>query len=79
LLSAIIKERFFVTGLADEKLGQKLVLLIEGDANEADVLHKIVSSKLLDKFQVPKKVIVVPQFVESENGKVLRNKTLEIL
>ncbi len=79
LLSTLIQERFFVTGLSDEKLGQKLVLIIEGKEVAADVLEKIEQSGLLERFQVPKEVISLPSFKESVNGKLLRAETIRLI
>jgi len=79
LLSSILKNRFFVTGLPDEKLGQKLILIIEGKVDKEEILKKIKLSGILDKYQIPKEVYAVNTFKETDNGKVLRNKTLETI
>ncbi|KQW98776.1 AMP-binding protein [Flavobacterium sp. Root420] len=67
-----IDSRFFVTGLPDPVLGEKLVLVVEGEKQDFssdffDVLHK---------FEKPKEIVFVPKFKENENGKLLRKPSL---
>jgi o-succinylbenzoate---CoA ligase len=67
-----IQNRFFVTGIPDETLGEKLVLVIEGE--ELTIDDSIFED--LDKYQKPKEIIFVAKFKETENGKVLRKESL---
>ncbi|XLS27584.1 AMP-binding protein [Flavobacteriaceae bacterium M23B6Z8] len=79
-LDGLIKERFFVAGLPDEKLGKKLVLIVEGDSVDKDALFsKLKSLDTLDKFEIPKEIVFLPKFKETENGKIKREKTLKKL
>ncbi len=71
-LSNKIGQRFFVAGQLDEVLGEKLILVIEGEHFAID--EKIFSS--LDKYEHPKEIIFVPKFKETANGKILRKETL---
>lgn len=75
-LIPIIANRFFLAGIPDDKLGQKLVLLVEGTVDAENLLTKIKSLKTLPKFEVPKEIIQVPKFMETGNGKVLRRETV---
>ena len=70
-----ISQRFFVAGKPDEKLGEKLILIIEGDEQPVD--HAIFDE--LDKYEKPKEVVFIPKFKETENGKLIRKETLESL
>ena len=70
--------RYFVTGLPDGKLGQKLVLIVEGTTNTKRLMGKIRALKTLHKFQVPKEIHCVSKFIEA-NGKVHRNRTIELI
>ena len=74
-LAKIILQRFFVAGIPDEKLGEKLILIIEGDKINLD-LSKVVS---LTKFEKPKAIYFVDAFIETDTKKIQRNKTLDIL
>jgi len=72
-LSGKIESRFMFGGLDDEKLGQKLVLIIEGE--ERTLEPNIFDG--LDKYERPKAILFVPKFAESENGKILRKQILK--
>ncbi|WP_435625504.1 AMP-binding protein [Flagellimonas sp.] len=78
-LSTRIKDRFFITGIPDDSLGQKLVLIIEGDMNTDNLLETLRQSSELDKYEIPKAAYKVPKFEEAKNGKVQRDKTLELI
>ena len=75
-LQDVISERFFVTSMPDDTLGEKLVLVVESQKNKS--LEK-TTFKGLDKYEVPKEIIIVPKFVESISGKVQRCKTLQLV
>jgi len=79
-LALIISQRFFVTGLSDELLGEKLVLIIEGkNKNLKDVQSKISHLKSLLKYENPKEIYFIEQFVETETKKIQRQKTLDLI
>lgn len=72
-LASRISNRFFITGFPDAVLGTKVVLVIEGESKEID--SEIYNS--LEKFEKPKEVVFVSEFVETDTKKINRNKTLE--
>lgn len=76
-LTTLIKQRFFVAGIQDEHLGQKVTLLIEGKQGEAELLEKIKTLKTIKKYEIPKDILFVRSFIETENGKISRMKTLQ--
>ena len=78
-LDGIIEDRFFVTGLPDKKLGQKLGLIVEGNVNTEGLFKKFKSLKNLDKFEVPKEIFVLPKFEETDNGKIKRTATIRLI
>lgn len=81
-LALIIPSRFFVTGIKDEKLGEKLVLIIEKEMNEDEkkLLEKEISvASNLHKYEKPKQIFSVSKFVETETKKVQRSLTLKLL
>jgi O-succinylbenzoic acid--CoA ligase len=71
-LSEKLTNRFFVAGIPDEKLGEKLILFIEG------IPFEIESSLFddLDKYEKPKKINFIPHFAETETGKIKRNEVV---
>ncbi len=68
-----INNRFFVIGLPDNDLGEKLVLFIESEETKFD--NDIFDE--LSKFEKPKEIIFIKKFKETETGKILRKETLE--
>lgn len=71
-LSEVIKERFFVIGISDDILGEKLILIIEGN-KQINILDKVNN---LSKYETPKQVYFVNNFVETETKKIQRVETL---
>ncbi len=77
-LSKVISQRFFVTGIEDEKLGEKLVLLLESSQNILFNKNDFKSCGL-NKFEYPKEVYCINKFLETETGKILRKDTLNLI
>ncbi|AGC75130.1 O-succinylbenzoic acid--CoA ligase [Nonlabens dokdonensis] len=73
-LSHRLTGNFFISGKADEDLGQKVVLIVEGD--ERDVQDAF---KKLEKFEKPKEIFFVNSFDRTHTGKVDKRTTLEKL
>lgn len=71
-LNGKINTRFFVTGVPDTTLGEKLILVIEGE--KQDFANDFFD--VLDKYEKPKEIVFVPKFKENENGKLLRKPSL---
>jgi len=77
-LSQLIKERFFVIGIADEILGEKLILIVESEIPLN--LSKFDYQRCqLTKYEMPKEVLILPKFKETLTGKVRRKQTLKLL
>ena len=78
-LSNILDQAFFITSLPDAKLGEQLVLVLEGAVNQNDVLKKVTSSSLLSKYEVPRQIKTIPAFLRTDSGKVKRKETMTLL
>jgi O-succinylbenzoic acid--CoA ligase len=72
-LSGIINSRFIIAGLPDEKLGEKVVLIVETKDNDKDRFEKIISNSSLSRYEKPKDILFIKKFPETENGKIDRN------
>lgn len=72
-LAKHIASRFFISSRKDQKLGEKVILVVEGEAY--DIKKSIFST--LQKFEIPKEIIFIPKFVETETNKINRKKSLE--
>ena len=74
-LAKIINRRFFVTGVSDTVLGEKLILVIEGENYDV----KLDQLESLSKYEKPKEVYFVSDFIVTETKKIQRKKTIELL
>ena len=71
-LAPYITRRFFVASKPDNDLGEKLVLIIEGEPFEVE---KSIFNEL-DKYEKPKEIIFIPKFKETGNGKIIRKDSV---
>ncbi|ARV08767.1 O-succinylbenzoic acid--CoA ligase [Winogradskyella sp. PC-19] len=79
-LLPIIKKRIIVCSEPDDKFGEKVILIIETSKDISSELHsKIQESKSLHKYERPKKIYAINQFVLTSNGKVQRQKTIDLV
>jgi len=86
-LSEVLSQRFFVAGISDAVLGEKLILIVEEDVSsieEACFLKESLNQRLrktasLSKYETPKAIYFVSKFIETETKKIQRNKTLDVL
>ncbi len=76
-IAPYLSGRFLVAGLPDRQLGQKLILIIEGCEEDKISLHKIASIPGIGKYQIPKEIHYLKHFVETRNGKIQRNTTIQ--
>lgn len=74
-LAKYITPRFFISSIPDEKFGEKVILVVEGKSFKPD--DSIFSE--VSKYQTPKEIVFIEQFVETETNKINRKKTLEKL
>ena len=73
-LTKIMKQRFFVAGISDEQLGEKLVLIVEGNTSSLNL-----TKANLSKFEFPKETFFIDNFIETETKKIQRKKTLDLI
>jgi O-succinylbenzoic acid--CoA ligase len=67
-LDGKIDRRFFIASKEDTKLGEKVVLVVEGEPFEINT----TIFEVLDKYERPKEIVFVKKFNETANGKVIR-------
>jgi O-succinylbenzoic acid--CoA ligase len=77
-LSQVLSAYFFVGGIKDEILGEKVILAVKNSPNLKieKLLEKINKCDNLETHEVPKSIIVFADFKETENGKIRRKETL---
>lgn len=79
-LNRILDNRFFVSAMPDDALGEKLVLFIEEDFSEIrlqELKERISNLNKLSKYEVPKKIYFIERFEETPNGKIHRENTIK--
>ncbi len=74
-LAEILKNRFFVAGIFDIVLGEKLILIYEG-SKKFDLLKEIQHLQTLSIYEIPKEIFFLEKFIETETTKIDRTKTL---
>ncbi|RZN82910.1 MAG: O-succinylbenzoic acid--CoA ligase [Winogradskyella sp.] len=77
-LLPIIKKRIIVSSQPDDKFGEVVILIVEtSDKISEELQHKIKNAKSLHKYEIPKHIYTVDEFVLTSNGKVQRQKTIQ--
>ncbi|WP_120240241.1 AMP-binding protein [Marinifilum flexuosum] len=78
-LETIINQPFFISGLPDEHLGQKVVLLIEWDVADEDQKKELECKikSLLNKYEQAREIFYIAEFKRTSTGKVQRDATLD--
>lgn len=78
-LSDFIPHNYFIASVADEILGNKVVLVIESekypDEKESLLIKKMHSG--LQKYEIPKHIFYISNFVYSSSNKILKKETLK--
>ena len=81
-LESLIMRRFFISSIPDNKLENKIILLIEGSRfNNVELkqLHNNIKNKIVSKFERPKQIYFAKQFIETPTGKIQRQATLDVI
>ncbi len=73
---SLVSGRFFIAGLPDVLLGEKVVLFIEGESFIAAELKKLQKNLylFLSRFEIPREIIFIPHFDLSDSGKILKKQ-----
>ena len=79
--SECLSQRFFAAGLPDAKLGEKMIFVVEGKPDK-ELLHRLkvfqaASEGRIKRHEIPKDVIFLSKFEETDSGKVNRRKNLK--
>jgi o-succinylbenzoate---CoA ligase len=79
-LHGFINTEFFLAGLRDHELGERLVLFIEDPkkemVNKEDEIWKIINERLTG-YDVPRSIVFMEEFSRTGNAKILRPNTVE--
>jgi O-succinylbenzoic acid--CoA ligase len=75
-LAVIMAKRFFISSIPDKELGEKVILIIESNPYAFD---NELFKRVLTKYEVPKAIYFIPQFVVTDTKKIQRQKTLDLV
>ena len=68
-LKHIIPSDFYITSEKDQILGEKVILVVEGEEMKIDL-----DSAKLSRYQLPKEILFIPLFERTESGKIKRKQ-----
>lgn len=73
-IATIIFQRYFISSQPDERLGERMVLVIEGERLAPPVLELLQQKlkTLLTDYELPKAILFLSHFHETSSGKVVR-------
>jgi O-succinylbenzoic acid--CoA ligase len=72
---ASIANRFYVDSFPDSRLGDKVVLVVEGSVSADTIRSSLVPLKEVEPYAFPKLILFVPHFIQAANGKINRRAT----
>ena len=81
LLEHQFERRSFISAVPDDKLGQRIIAVLEGKPLSLAEEEKIYQSlqKLLHKYEIPKAIKYTPSFTATASGKIDKTATLASL
>ncbi|MFZ4670600.1 MAG: AMP-binding protein [Flavobacterium sp.] len=68
-----IQQLYFIASKPDNELGEKVILVIEGDKQEFD--ENLFED--LDKYEKPKEIVFIPKIKVNASGKIIRKESLK--
>lgn len=73
-IKGVVTGRYFFKGMPDKKLGEKLILFIEGNEFRLNDLRHLKKElrRILGKYETPKDIIFLPEFKITSSGKIKR-------
>ncbi|MFQ6612536.1 MAG: AMP-binding protein [Fidelibacterota bacterium] len=67
---------YFIAGVPDLKLGQRVVLIVEG---KADLPRDYEIGRGLEQFEKPRDIFYIKKFCYTDSGKIKRKETINLL
>ena len=70
--------RFFITGVPDERLGKRVVLVVEATPPPQEAQQRLLKAVAgqVPRYHAPKEIRYLPHFVETGSGKLDRSATI---
>lgn len=73
-----VSNRFFIAGIPHAASGEQVTLFIEGTMNEIQRSNIFKELEHLEKYEKPKELLIVPNFIETPTGKINRKETITL-
>ena len=75
-----IPNRFIIAGFSDQKLGEKVCLILEGKSPSEEIINKLkeLMDRHIHKYEQPREIFFTDQFVETATGKINRRATINL-
>jgi O-succinylbenzoic acid--CoA ligase len=80
-LSLDLHSRFFIIGKDDSVLGQKILLVIEGESHSPEKLNQAIAllrQEVSLSYELPKEIWSSREFIQTESGKINRYRSLQL-
>jgi len=77
-LGGLINRRLAISSVADEKLGERLVLVLEGESFDTNSLKQQMK-EVLTSYECPKSIFFIDRLPETSSGKIIRKEVKEWL
>ncbi|MFY0654754.1 MAG: AMP-binding protein [Cyclobacteriaceae bacterium] len=76
-----ITSDFFLYGIKDNLLGEKLIMIVEGEIQSKSIFKHIANplKTKFGKYHIPKEIYWVREFTRTSSGKIKRKATLELI
>ncbi len=73
-IAPLITSRYYITAAPDERLGQRIILVIEGEPCDEAALQQLRQRLMqhLTHYEMPREIHFLPHFAETYSGKVKR-------
>jgi len=77
-LEGLFENRFVISSVPDEILGEKLVLVIEGESFDTSRDEQKIA-EILTSFERPKAIVFLKYIPENQNGKIVRDEVRQLI
>jgi len=78
-IGAFFQFEFYLSSISDEKLGEKLVMVVKESEQVADIPAQLKNIPGLNRFELPKAIIYINEFPMTGNGKINRPALKKII
>ncbi len=73
------KNRLFLHAWPHHEYGEVAILIIEGSLPATEIEIKEMLLRVIDRYEIPKKIVSIPEFIRTETGKVRRKESAALL